>query len=95
MMKKIYILSLPGAEEKMIVAETEEEAFDRRAEVDPSYDYLPVQVKELEIEGHDIHVTAKKQEKPEVPEPVTPEIPVEKPPEKPKKPKQPKKASKK
>lgn len=90
-MKKIFILSLPGAEEKMIVAEHAEEAFERRAEVDPAYDFLPVQVTELEIEGYTIHVTPLKEEKPNEVEPETPEIPQDKPPEEPKK----KKSSKK
>lgn len=54
-MKKIFILFLPGAEDKFIVADNQEEAFERRAEVDHAYEYLPVQVKELEMEGYEIH----------------------------------------
>jgi hypothetical protein len=99
-MKKIFIFSLPRAVEKMLVADNKEEAFERRGEVDPAYEYLPVEVKELEIEGFDIHAKPKKEEKQEAAdqaEPSQPEIPVDLPPEekKPKQPKKPKEQSKK
>lgn len=58
---KIFILSLPGAEEKLLVAKNEQEAHDRRAEVDPAYEYLPVQVKELVLPGYDITVKKSKE----------------------------------
>jgi hypothetical protein len=83
-MKKVFIISLPGVENKLLVADKQEEAFERRGEVDHSYEYLPVTVEELQIEGFEIFAKPKKEEKqevllPEVPE--TPEILVEKPPE--------------
>jgi hypothetical protein len=98
--KKIFVFSLPGVENKLLVADNQEEAFERRGEVDPAYEYLPVNVSELEIEGFDIHAKPKtvKPEEPEEPgEPVPsqPEITLDKPPEKPKQTKSKAKQSKK
>jgi outer membrane biosynthesis protein TonB len=89
-MKKVFIISMGGLADKFMVAADQEEAFERRAEVDQSYEYLPVQVKELEIEGFEIQAKPKKEEipeelppeQPEIPE--QPEVPQDKPPEKPK-----------
>jgi hypothetical protein len=82
-MKKIFVLSLPGPENKFLVADNQEEAFKRRGEVDPAYEYLPVNVSELEIEGFDIYVNPKTVKLEET-VPSQPEIPLDKPPEKPK-----------
>jgi outer membrane biosynthesis protein TonB len=91
-MKKVFIISMGGLADKFMVAADQEEAFERRTEVDQSYEYLPVTIKELEIEGYDIHAKPKKEEKTEELPPEQPEqteIPQDKPPEKPKKPKKP------
>lgn len=86
---KIFILSLPGADNKLMVAKDHEEAFEKRVEVDPSYLYLPVDVKELEIEGYNISVKAKKKVEEPIPEEepvetvIEEEVPVEEPPEQP------------
>lgn len=86
---KIFILSLPGADNKLMVAKDDEEAFEKRGEVDPSYLYLPVDVKELEVEGYDIHLKAKKKVEEPIPEEepvetvIEEEVPVEEPPEEP------------
>jgi hypothetical protein len=50
-LKKVFVLSLPGAENKLLVADNHDDAFERRGEVDHAYEYLPVQVNELMIEG--------------------------------------------
>lgn len=65
---KIFEITL-GSNKNLIVAKNKEEAFEKRAEVDPSYDYLPVEVNELKIDGYDIVVEKekpKKEEKEEV-----------------------------
>lgn len=59
---KIFELSL-GTNKHLMIAKNSEDAYERRAEVDHSYDYLPVEVKELEIEGYDIHVEKVKEKK--------------------------------
>jgi hypothetical protein len=59
---KIFELTL-GTNRHLIVANNEEEALERRAEVDATYDYLPVQVNELKIDGYDIVVEKEKPKK--------------------------------
>lgn len=70
---KLFEITL-GSNRHFIVAKNEEEAFERRAEVDHSYDYLPVQVSELKIEGYNIHAK-KKEEKQEEHSESSPEEP--------------------
>lgn len=45
-----------GDYEKYGVAEDESDAYERRAEVDPTFHYLPVTIEELRIEGYEIAV---------------------------------------
>jgi alkanesulfonate monooxygenase SsuD/methylene tetrahydromethanopterin reductase-like flavin-dependent oxidoreductase (luciferase family) len=59
---KIFEITL-GSNRHIIVAKDAEEALERRAEVDATYDYLPVQVNELKIDGYDIVVEKKKLKK--------------------------------
>lgn len=56
---KIFEITL-GTNRHLIVAKDEQDAFERRTEVDQTYDYLPVEVKELKIEGYVIRAEKEK-----------------------------------
>lgn len=45
-----------GDHDKLGVAEDEQDAYERRAEVEPAFHYLPVVVEELKVEGYEIIV---------------------------------------
>ena len=60
---KLYKLSV-GDVERLAVAKDEEEMFERRAEVEPSFDYLPVQIEEVTVEGYEIVAKPIGEEKP-------------------------------
>jgi len=45
-----------GYDEKFYPFENEREAYERRAEVDPTFTWLPVQIQEISIPGYTIMV---------------------------------------
>jgi hypothetical protein len=45
-----------GDHDKLGVAEDEQDAYERRTEVDPSFHYLPVVVEEMKLDGYEITV---------------------------------------
>lgn len=53
---KLYRLTM-GITEYFAAAENEEDMYERREEVDPTFSYLPVQIEELKIDGYEITVT--------------------------------------
>jgi hypothetical protein len=81
---KVFEIALPGNTGKLIVAENEKKAHERRGELDPSFEFLPVEVNELKVEGFNIFAEPieKKVKEPETP-PKNPKT-LEKPPEQPK-----------
>jgi len=50
---KLFKLTV-GLIEKYGVAESEQDMYERRTEVDYSFDYLPVIVEEIVVDGYDI-----------------------------------------
>lgn len=46
------------------VAEDEEDMFNRKHEVDPSFDFLPITIEEVQIPGYEIEVKLVEEEKP-------------------------------
>lgn len=54
---KLFKLSV-GDVERLAVANDKQEMFERRAEVEPSFDYLPVEIEEVTVPGHEIHATS-------------------------------------
>lgn len=45
-----------GDHDKLGVAEDEQDAYERRAEVDPAFHYLPVVIDEMKVDGYEISV---------------------------------------
>lgn len=43
-----------GTDEKLGAAKDEQDAYDRRAEVDHTFNFLPVQITEVKIDGYEI-----------------------------------------
>lgn len=60
---KLYLLKI-NLVEMYGVAENEEEMYVKRAEVDPSFDFLPITIEEVQIPGYEITVTPVEEEKP-------------------------------
>lgn len=52
---KLFRLTL-GSVEKFAVAKDEEEMYENRAEVEPTFAFTPVVIQELEVEGYKIEV---------------------------------------
>jgi hypothetical protein len=52
-----------GSDEKLGVAKNEKGAYERRAEVDHTFRFLPVTITEVTLEGYEITLTPTKQEK--------------------------------
>lgn len=48
---------ISGMDEKYAAAESPEDAYDRREEVDPTYHFTPVRIEEVTLEGYTITVT--------------------------------------
>lgn len=46
-----------GHDDKFAPAVDEKDAYERRAEVDPTFHFLPVQIEELTVEGYEITLT--------------------------------------
>lgn len=46
-----------GDHEAYGVAENDQDAYDRRAEVHPTFHYIPVKMEEVKVEGYEISVT--------------------------------------
>lgn len=43
-----------GSDEKLGAAKDEQDAYDRRAEVDHTFNFLPVQITEVKIDGYEV-----------------------------------------
>jgi hypothetical protein len=52
-----------GTDEKLGVVKDEKDAYERRAEVDHTFRFLPVTITEVTLEGYEITLTLTKQEK--------------------------------
>ncbi|AFQ28140.1 hypothetical protein P4493_28735 [Bacillus thuringiensis] len=57
-MARVFHLTL-GSIEKFAVADDYEEMYEKRAEVDPTFAYTPVEIKELCVEGYEIKAEKK------------------------------------
>lgn len=51
-----------GTDEKLGVAKDEKDAYDRREEVDHTFNFLPVKITEVTLEGYEITLTPQKKE---------------------------------
>jgi hypothetical protein len=60
-MKKLYRYTL-GNIDRFGVANDTDEAHEKRAEVDHTFEFLPVQIEEVQIDGYTITVTKDDQE---------------------------------
>lgn len=58
---KLFKYSL-GSIERLGAAEDAEDAYDRRAEVDPTFSYLPMAIEEIKVEGFTVTVTPESEE---------------------------------
>lgn len=77
---KLFNIGLPGQTQHLFVAKDKEDAYERRAEVDHTFEYLPVVIEEVTVEGYEIKLV-KAKPKP-VEEPVQPvEVKNDEPPE--------------
>jgi hypothetical protein len=54
---KLYKISI-GHIETYAVGEDAADVFQRKAEYDPSFDYLPIAIEEITVEGYDITVSS-------------------------------------
>ncbi|EXY08976.1 MULTISPECIES: hypothetical protein [Bacillus cereus group] len=61
-MAKVFRLTL-GSIDKFAVADDYEEMYEKRAEIDLTFAYTPVEIKELQIPGYEIEVHEIKEEK--------------------------------
>jgi hypothetical protein len=61
---KLFRLMM-GSIEKFGVAKDAEEMFEKRAEIEPAFEYTPVQIEEVQLDGYEISVKAKRDEPPE------------------------------
>lgn len=52
-MAKVFRLTL-GSIDRFAVAEDHEEMYEKRAEVDPTFAYTPVEIKKLCVDGYEI-----------------------------------------
>lgn len=50
---KLYMYTT-GSDNRLAVATDDQDAYDRRAEVDPAYHYMPVQIEEVIVPGYEI-----------------------------------------
>ncbi|MED2748972.1 hypothetical protein P4278_23675 [Bacillus thuringiensis] len=57
-MAKVFRLTL-GSIDRFAVAEDYEEMYEKRAEIDPTFAYTPVEIKELYVEGYEIKAEKK------------------------------------
>lgn len=57
---KIYEYSL-GAERHLAVAQNDDDAYERRAEVNEVFAFTPVQISEVQLPGYDITLKKKKE----------------------------------
>ncbi|HFJ9285028.1 hypothetical protein CN345_21985 [Bacillus thuringiensis] len=57
-MARVFHLTL-GSIEKFAVAADYEEMYEKRAEIDPTFAYTPVEIKELCVEGYEIKAEKK------------------------------------
>jgi hypothetical protein len=60
---KLYTLRI-NLVEMYGVAESEEDMYNKRAKVDPSFDFLPITIEEVQIPGYEIEVKTVEEEKP-------------------------------
>jgi hypothetical protein len=56
---KLFRLTL-GSTEKFGVAKNEKEMYKERAEIDPTFEYTPVVIEEVEVDGYEITLKKKK-----------------------------------
>lgn len=53
---RLFKISI-GNIEKLAVGKDEQDIYERKAEIDHTFDYLPVTIEEVTVEGHTITVT--------------------------------------
>lgn len=63
---KLFYIGLPGQTQVLIVAKDKEDAYERRTEVDHTFDFLPVEIEEVTVEGYDIRLYKDKDEEEQV-----------------------------
>ncbi|MGQ0452052.1 hypothetical protein ACT4UM_01565, partial [Bacillus sp. SS-TM] len=62
-MAKVFRLTL-GSIDKFAVAEDREEMYEKRAEIDPTFAYTPVEIQPLHVDGYEIEAHEIKKEEP-------------------------------
>lgn len=62
-MAKVFRLTL-GSIDKFAVAEDREEMYEKRAEIDPTFAYTPVEIQPLHVYGYEIEAHEIKKEEP-------------------------------
>ncbi|MEI4618476.1 hypothetical protein [Bacillus cereus] len=60
-MAKVFRLTL-GSIDRFAVAETMEDMHEKRAEIEPTFAYTPVEIQELQISGYVIEAHADRKE---------------------------------
>lgn len=53
---KLFNIGLPGQTQTLFVAKDKKDAYERRTEVDHTFDFLPVEIEEVTVEGYDIRL---------------------------------------